>query len=289
MGIYDRDYAQPEGYTSYKGSWLGFGQTTPVVAWLLILNIAVFVLTWLSSLFARAEGPLQILSLPAFAVANFGPVASFHPFQLWRLVTYQFMHDGIWHILFNMLGLFFLGPTLERYWGSRRFLGFYLMCGIVGGVLYLALSAMHVLGGGILVGASGAILGLLAACAILFPHFTVILFIFPVPIRIAAVILIIISIFYIVGDWHNAGGNAAHLGGMAAGAAYVWLGPAIERLSMRRKSSRWERKMSQFRDLQAEVDRILEKVHETGIQSLTRAERKTLEQATRLEQLRNKL
>jgi hypothetical protein len=112
---------------------------------------------------------------------------------------------------------------------------------------------------------------------------------FPVPIRIAAVILIIMYIINVIGNGANAGGDAAHLGGMATGAIYVFAQPLMERLRLRRKSSLWERRMSKYRDIQAEVDRILEKVHAHGIQSLTRSEKKTLELATRQEQMRNKM
>jgi len=63
--------------------------------------------------------------------------------QVWRLVTYQFLHGSAFHLLANMLGLFFLGPTLERHWGSKRFLVFYLFCGVAGGLSYYLLSRVH--------------------------------------------------------------------------------------------------------------------------------------------------
>ena len=95
------------------------------------------------------------------------------------------------HILMNMLGLYFLGPTLERHWGTRKFLPFYLGCGVAGALFYIFLVAVNFLPPGQMVGASGAILGMLAACAILFPHFVVFIYFFPLPIRIAALALII--------------------------------------------------------------------------------------------------
>jgi membrane associated rhomboid family serine protease len=162
------------------------------------------------------------------------------------------------------------------------------MCGVAGGLLYILLSSVHLLSMGTLVGASGAILGLIAACAILFPHFVVFIIVFPVPIRIFAIIAIIWYLFNIVTAGANAGGDAAHLAGMITGAVYVFSQPALEKMRLRRKSSAWEKKMSAYRNLQAEVDRILEKVHQSGIQSLTRAEKKTLETATHAEQMRNK-
>jgi membrane associated rhomboid family serine protease len=279
MGIYDRDYTQQDDSTFYGRpgnlKW-GLPQTSPVVTYLLLANITVFLAGLIPSVgnFLRSWLPIDTTSAVKI-------------FEAWRIITYQFMHGGFWHIAFNMLGLFFLGPTLERHWGSKRFLQFYLMCGTAGGLFYILLSSINVLHAGTMVGASGAILGLLAACAILFPHFVVFIIVFPVPIRIAAVIFILWYIFNVATAGANAGGDAAHFAGMVTGALYVFSQPALERLRMRRKSGQWEKKMAARRNLQIEVDRILEKVHRSGIQSLTRVERKTLEKATREEQMRN--
>ena len=279
MGIYDRDYTQQDDFTSYGRSggirW-GLPQTLPVVTYLLIANGVMFLASMIpsiNSLFYRW------LALDA--------TSSIKIIELWRLITYQFLHVGFWHIFGNMIGLFFFGPMLERQWGSKRFLRFYLMCGTVGGLFYILLSSVHVLSMGTLIGASGAILGVIAACTILYPHNIILFWFFPMPMWVAAIIMIAMSIFGIIGD-NNAGGQVAHLAGMAAGAAYVFSQPALEKVRLRRKSSAWEKKMTAYRNLQAEVDRILEKVHQSGIQSLTRAEKKTLETATRAEQLRNK-
>ncbi|UCG56112.1 MAG: rhomboid family intramembrane serine protease [Phycisphaerales bacterium] len=209
--------------------------------------------------------------------------------QVWRLVTYQFVHGGIMHILFNMLGLFFLGPTLERHWGSKKFVIFYLSCGAAGGLFYMLLVAVNFLSSGPMVGASGAILGMLAACAILFPHFVVFIFLFPVPIRVAAIGLTIMYLFFVVTQGPNAGGHAAHLAGMAAGAGYVFSGPWRHRIRLKMASSTHERRMAARRTLQAELDRILQKVHDSGIHSLTLREKRTLKKATEAEQRRNRL
>ena len=280
MGIYDRDYTQQDDSTSYGRSggvrW-GLPQTSPVVTYLLIANVAMFLASLIPPVKTFFDNWLRLDTTSTVSIL-----------EAWRLISYQFLHADFWHILFNMLGLFFLGPTLERHWGSNRFLRFYLMCGTAGGLLYILLSSVHLLSMGTLIGASGAILGLLAACAILFPHFVVFIIIFPVPIRIAAIIFIAMYIFNIVARGANAGGDAAHFAGMITGAVYVFSQPVLEQMRLRRKSGAWEKKMTAYRTLQAEVDRILEKVHQSGIQSLTRAERKTLEKATRAEQLRNK-
>ena len=278
MGLYDRDYTQAGFRSQFHNApqmRMTFPQITPAVKWLLIINVLVYF--------------VQILGGGGWLMEWFSvfPVSFSVTLQLWRFITYQFLHGDLWHILFNMLGLFFLGPTLERHWGSRRFLFFYLGCGVAGGLAYPLLVAVNFLSVGPMIGASGAILGMLAACAILFPHFIVFIFLFPVPIRVAAVICIFIATVIILSRGANTGGEAAHLGGMAAGAVYVFSQSWRTKLKLKVQSSRWERKITAPHNLQSEVDRILQKVHDAGIQSLTRKERNTLKKATEDGQMRN--
>jgi hypothetical protein len=140
-----------------------------------------------------------------------------------------------------------------------------------------------------LIGASGAILGVLAACAIMFPHFVVFIIFFPVPIRVAAIICILIAIATVLGRGANAGGEAAHLGGMAAGAAYVLSQSWRNKFGLKMRTGQWERKMASQRKLQVELDSILQKVHDSGIHSLTHKEKRTLKKATKAQQMRDKL
>ncbi|MHC4568613.1 MAG: rhomboid family intramembrane serine protease [Planctomycetota bacterium] len=206
------------------------------------------------------------------------------------MITYQFLHSPVrlMHIFFNMIGLYFLGPTLERHWGSRRFLPFYLICGAAGAIFYFFLVLVNFLAPGQMVGASGAILGMLAACAILFPHFVVFIFVFPVPIRVAAIGLTALYIIAILTKATNAGGDAAHLAGMATGAAYVFSQSWRNQFASRIRSNRRKKQMATERDLDVELDRILEKVHDSGLQSLTSREKKILKEATRAEQMRGR-
>jgi membrane associated rhomboid family serine protease len=283
MGLYDRDYTQADFQSQHhypSRIRFNFPRLTPVVKWLLITNITVYVVGVLT--------PVGPFIYEWFQLESIWPQA----LQVWRLASYQFLHDprNILHIMFNMIGLYFLGPTLERYWGSKKFLIFYLGCGVAGGLFYLLLVAVGFLSAIPLIGASGAILGLLAACAILFPQFVVFFFIFPVPIRIAAVILTFGYFLIVITGGENAGGNACHLAGMAAGAAYVLSGSWRAKFKTKFSAGhRWEKKMAEQRNLQIELDRILEKVHRSGIHSLTSKEKRTLKQATKAEQMRNRL
>jgi hypothetical protein len=129
---------------------------------------------------------------------------------------------------------------------------------------------------------------MLAACAILFPHFIVFIFIFPVPIRIAAIGLTGVYFLYVVTKGANAGGHAAHLAGMAAGAAYVFSQSWRDKFKFKLQSGHFEKQMASQRNLQVELDRILEKVHNSGIQSLNSKEKNILKEATKAEQMRNK-
>jgi membrane associated rhomboid family serine protease len=253
---------------------------TPVVKWLLIINIGVF----LAAILIR---PLGVFIYTWFQL---DATSIGRALQLWRLISYQFLHHPTWywHIFMNMLGLFFLGPTLERHWGSRKFLPFYLGCGVAGALFYFFLVAVKFLEPNPMIGASGAILGLLAACAILFPQFVVFIFIFPVPIRIAAVGFTAIYFLIVITRGENAGGHAAHLAGMAAGAAYVFSQSWRDKFKFKLRSGHWEKKMDAQRNLQFEVDRILHKVSQSGIQSLSAKEKKILKEATKAEQMRNR-
>jgi membrane associated rhomboid family serine protease len=284
MGLYDRDYAQENFQSQYRyvpQMRLGLPKVTPVVKWLLIINITVFLLV----MFIR---PLGVFLYQWFPVE---PDTLSRAVQVWRLVTYQFLHDSadIWHIFVNMLGLFFLGPTLERHWGGKKFLIFYLICGIAGGLFYTLLVGIGFLQANPMVGASGAILGLLAACAILFPHFVVIIFIFPVPIRMAAIGFAALYFLLVITGASNAGGNAAHLAGMATGAAYVLSRPWRDKITLKVRAGAWDRKMTAEQNIQAELDRILKKVHNSGIHSLSSKEKRTLKKATELERRRTGL
>ncbi|HUT46331.1 MAG TPA: rhomboid family intramembrane serine protease [Sedimentisphaerales bacterium] len=286
MGLYDRDYTQADFHSNQSHfryapqMRMSFPKLTPVVKWLLIINIGVF-------LAAITIKPLGIFIYQWFELdaTSLGRVL-----QVWRLISYQFLHapDYYWHIFMNMLFLFFLGPTLERHWGGKKFLPFYLGCGVAGALFYMLLVGVGFLPPIPMVGASGAILGMLAACAILFPHFVVFIFIFPVPIRIAAIGLTGVYFLFVVTKGANAGGHAAHLAGMAAGAAYVFSQSWRDKFKFKLQSGHWEKQMAAQRNLQVELDRILEKVHNSGIQSLNSKEKKILKEATKAEQTRNK-
>ena len=134
-------------------------------------------------------------------------------------------------------------------------------------------------------GASGALNAILMAVAILFPRMIVLIWgIIPIRIAWLVVLMIILSLLNFTAG-RNAGGEAAHLSGLAAGALYVLYKPWFTRSRMQRKSGSWRQKMQQEREFEAEVDRILHKVNREGIQSLSEREKQILQEATRREQI----
>jgi membrane associated rhomboid family serine protease len=181
------------------------------VKWLLIINTAVFILTGLlGQQFAR---DIRVLEL--------APVAVVSHFAIWQLVTYLFLHGGIWHLVFNMLTLWMFGTPLEQAWGTRAFLKYYFICGIGAGVCDVALNALIGNWGTSTIGASGAIYGLLLAFGVCFPDQTVLMgFLFPIKAKYMVMIYAAIELWMSLAV--NTGvSNIAHLGGMAVGFVYL--------------------------------------------------------------------
>ncbi|AQQ09029.1 Rhomboid protease GluP [Sedimentisphaera cyanobacteriorum] len=284
MGLYDRDYVQ-YNYRPRHTNPTGFPSITPVVKILLIANIAAFAIDQIMG------GQISMLC----ALINEPLTRSL---ELWRFVTFQFMHASVGHILMNMIGLYFLGTHFESKWGSQRFLAFYLTCGVVGGIFFFLFKIIGFIGPGVLVGASGGVLGLLAAAAILSPQFVVFIFVFPVPIRMAAIVITIMYGVNVLSGGQNAGGDAAHIGGMLAGAIYCWW-PKIRRTKFGQFVRSSTKDFSSHKPFhsqpehpntvtQAEIDRILKKIHEEGIHKLSQRERNILKNATKKEREKNR-
>jgi len=197
----------PSGGVSYS---FGPGGISPAVKILLITNVVAFVLNLI-------VGEAMTLRLALT------PRDVFEQFALWQPFTYMFLHstNNLSHIIFNMLGLWMFGTELERTWGTRFFTKYYLITGLGAAATQLVLGlfsqTFYYTG---TVGASGAIYGLLLAYAMYFPHRTIILFIFPLPARIAVGILGAIALF---SSMNGSSGIAhtAHLGGLAFGYLYL--------------------------------------------------------------------
>jgi membrane associated rhomboid family serine protease len=200
--------------------------------------------------------------------------------QPWRWITYQYLHANTSHFFFNMIGLYFFLPSLEMLWGWRKAFAFYTAGGIVAGVVYGLLTLATGVQGTIgLIGASGSIFAALGAVALLMPERQLILLFFPLPIRVAAGLFGAFFLLAVVADHDYS--SAAHLGGLAFGFIAPWVGgPVIAK--KRRQLQQWSAKRSADADREEfeAVDRILQKVHNQGMNSLSRSERKLLKNAT---------
>ena len=207
----------------YRPSTSGFtysfgpGPMTPAIKALVLANIVAFV------------APRIAPSVGLTAFFDLRPNLVFGSFEVWRVVTYMFLHGGIFHILFNMLALWMFGVELERMWGSRYFTKYYFVCGVGGALTMLIVSLLP----GFdwmyerpTLGASGAVYGILLAFALYFPNTPILLFfVFPVPARYAVMIMGGIAL---LSSMESGGGvaHAAHLGGLVAGYLYL-KGPRV--------------------------------------------------------------
>ncbi len=159
---------------------------------------------------------------------HFSPALAIFKLQLWRFVTFQFLHagPGPWHLLVNLIGIYFFGPLVEQLMGRGRFLAFYLTCGVGGAVGYLVMWAwsnatpvqLIVSAYVPLVGASAGLFGILVAAAVAAPNETVLVYgIIPMKLKVMAWVMLAIAVWTVLTQGHNAGGEAAHLGGAVVG------------------------------------------------------------------------
>ena len=191
----------------------------PGVKWLLIINIALFIIYFLvmhTIVRHPAEDPFLYFGLiPRMVVQVFG---------LYQLFTYMFLHSpwGFWHILLNMLMLWMFGADLERAWGTRRFLQYYFLCGVGAGVSVVIGNALFGTLDTRTIGASGAIYGVLLAFGLLFPNTTVLFsFLFPIKAKYFVMILGAIAFLSTIGASGSSVSHVAHLGGMVFGYLYL--------------------------------------------------------------------
>ena len=192
-----------------------------VTAWLIIINVACYLLDCFTTRRLIFPDGGRILIEPVYEAGAFTAQAAVYHLQLWRFITFQFLHANYEHLGFNMLALFFFGPLMESYLGRGRFLIFYLLCGMAGPMSYLLFYVMHI--GGTartagLIGASAGVFGVLVAAAQVLPDATVLIYgVIPARLRTVAWVLLGIAVYTVFTNGRNAGGEAAHLGGAALG------------------------------------------------------------------------
>jgi membrane associated rhomboid family serine protease len=257
-------------------AYVDFGMGwTEVVRFLILSNVTIFAVQYL----------FHLEPLLAF---NFGLVPKlFFAGRVWQVFTYMFLHAGFTHILFNMIALWMFGSVLERTWGPKRFIQYYLITGIGGGLCYAFFNMNSLIP---TVGASGAIYGLLTAYAVLFPDSVIyIWFVIPLKAKWFAIVFGAVEFFASFGQGSGVA-HLAHLGGMVIGYVYLKRGRILPRnwghsmadwRERRQQAARW-REEQNLDKLRREVDELLDKINREGMNSLTPAEQKRLEKASRI-------
>ena len=262
----------------------GFGRFSlfpPIIKNLLIINAAVF-------FFQLVAGNFLIGGKPGMHVLNewfaLNPLVEGANFQVWQLITYQFMHAGFGHIFFNMFMLWMFGMEIENIMGSKKFLYYYLICGVAAGLAQLFIAPLFSVPA-FTIGASGAVFGVMIAFALMFPDRLIFLwFLIPIKAKYLIGFLFVLEIFWI-GDAGSNVAHLAHLGGAIAGFIFIFSG-ITERF--RKKDD--EVKEAKFYDLkddadekitQEDIDEILDKISKSGYQNLTEKEKKTLFEASK--------
>ncbi|MBI4372078.1 MAG: rhomboid family intramembrane serine protease [Elusimicrobia bacterium] len=254
---------------------IDFRSMPSALKFLLLANVAAF-------LVARLVGP------PIELIFGLVPREVVSQHWVWQPVTYLFLHGSVWHLLFNLFALWMFGMPVQAQWGGGEFLKYYFLCGVGAALVSIAVAPHSPIP---VIGASGAIYGLLVAFAMLYPDAVVYLY-FLIPVRAAHMAILFGLLEFFAGASGTTPGIArfAHLGGMVTGYLYIrwwWVwklkltsavsglaasrGPASKPAS--RRAARSAAPRSAPRDEMAEVDRILDKILASGLESLTDAER----------------
>ena len=264
---------------------------TPWVGRLIIANAVVLLL--LMTLFTSQE---------VFRFLQFSPQTALT--RPWTFISYMFVHGGLLHLLANMLMLFVFGTAVESRMGSRHFLAYYLFCGVGAAVFSLLLAGLLPVGP--FVGASGAVLGVAVAFAMFWPDAELIVFPIPVPIKARTLVIGLVALDVIGSQlWPGDGiAHIAHVGGALFGYLFFRVqslsrrAPAqpartVERVVMVQSGSAEPerrttpitpmrtRRRAESDPVAAEVDRVLDKISEKGLSSLTPAERRFLDEVAK--------
>jgi len=315
MGIHDRDYVNKSrgmgngsrynaGYGS-GGNLIARAPGWSVTTWIIVINIAIHL--------------LATMFIPVLYEYGHLTVNTVRELKVWRLITFQFLHDptNFLHVGFNMFGMWVFGPMVEQYLGRKVYLAFYLVCGLMGGLLFIILNllgeftALNLLRDGFdtpLIGASAGVFGVIVACAYVSPKSTIQLLFPPIPMKMQtfAYGYVAIALASLLMGSHNAGGEAAHVGGAIAGFFFIRnskllvdffdvFGDSREPKDKSKKGKSKSQKdkgrpKSSFRNYNNtgasgpspdQIDKILQKVSQKGLAALSDKEKKMLAEASK--------
>ncbi len=298
------NYYKPSGFG-------GFSFLPPVIKYLIGINVLVFII----ELMARQVGIGNGFTIDDVITKYFALMPIGYGFLPWQLISYQFMHGGFWHIAINMFVLWMFGIEIESMWGSKKFLIFYLLCGTVAGVFQLFLPPLIGEALAPTIGASGAIFGVLIAFGMLFPNRYIFLYFFiPVKAKYLIAFFVLLEFFSIDSPGSDVA-HLAHLGGALAGFIYIMFDPtinvALKNMLKSRPQNRRGTTYNPFGKIsetfkkkgntvqeakyyeieeeetnsspvsQEDIDRILDKISQSGYQNLSEKEKKILFEASK--------
>ena len=260
------------------------------------INVLVFLLVNVTSIMGKLlfnSGMIEYYSNEYLRLPSFLPKLLNH---FWTPITYMFMHAGIFHILFNMLWLYWLGQIFEEYLGNKRTIGLYILGGLTGALFFVAAYNIFpffttAVTDSTVVGASASVMAVVVATATLLPDYSIsLILIGPVKLKWIAIFYVTIDFLSIVGP--NAGGEFSHLGGALFGFIYIkqlqrgndWIGAITgifkSKSKMKTVSKNSDRNQS-GKPRQDDVDRILDKISQTGYDSLSKQEKEILFRASK--------
>lgn len=272
----ERDYLRGDAGGSFRGA---FWVNSPATKVLLLGICGIHFLL----------AVLRVASPEGYAALNrllrLSPRDVLEGWKLWQIVTATFLHHDLFHLLFNALNLYFFGRMVEERLGTRKFLLFCLGAAVSASFGYLlwSLAQRSVIP---MVGASGAVMGLLIAAALWYPQLTVVFFVFPMPLWVLAAILVGMDLLMAFGGSPDIA-HTAHLAGALFG--WIWVRHAglfdpLTRVFRRATESRRRRqdlrRAAEEQHLRGRVDAILDKVNREGMSALTEEERRFLKEAS---------
>lgn len=271
---------------------------------LIYINVAVFLLCKIVIII------FQLFNIPASFIYTWLAVPSdLHMllYRAWTPITYMFLHEGFFHLFFNMLCLYWFGKIFLSAFSERHLIGLYVMGGLMGALMYIAAYNIFpyfetIRHSSILLGASGSIMAIIVASAMRLPNMEIrLLLIGGIKLKYIAIVAVLVSVFSITSS--NAGGEFAHLGGALTGFLFIWLlnkGKDItawinkiidwvvnlfrpkkmkvkkaKKQNPNQKMTDAEYNMNKARSME-EVDRILDKIKKSGYDSLSKEEKRTL-------------
>ena len=298
MGLDSRDYYRPSG---------GFSFFPPMIKNLLIINIAVYFIQMIFGSLTFGGVPGELILSHYFALNPLEGINS--NFQIWQLLTYQFMHADFMHIFFNMLMMWMFGIEIENIMGSQKFLLFYILSGLGAGMLQLLGAPLLSDSLGYTIGASGAVYGIMIAFAMDFPD-RYVMFSFLIPVKAKYLITFLIVIEFISVREPSFVAHLAHIGGALTALIFILI-DRRKQINVNRMFSnfkkpgsnpfrpRYQKKPAndydveeaKFYDInnkpsdeevnQDEIDKILDKISQSGYQGLSDREKRILFEASK--------